>query len=157
MEEENAQCANCDQNFNNFGNHFRANEECLNIHSSIYGLNEVNLALTINKLGILMKKCTYENCSTPASTYVNLKNHIKENNECKLDIKGRNNTHCIEDFFQNAWHARNSNKRKQQAKKIKICDVIQMRDWMLRDIQGILQVVCVMCKSKNSFSRYVAS
>ena len=55
MEEGDAQCANCDQTFNDLGNHLRESAECLHIHSTIYGLNEVNLESTINKIGILMK------------------------------------------------------------------------------------------------------
>ena len=131
MEETDGQCANCDQHFNNLGNHFRENEECLHTHSTMYGLNDINWASTINQLGILMKKCTYENCLTPASTYHNLTNHISEHNECKLDFMARNVTHSIEDFFLNARFAIVNNKRRQQAKIIKRCDLNQMRDWML--------------------------
>ena len=94
------QCANCDQNFNNLGNHLRENCECLETYEIVWQIDEPDIVSKINRIGLLMKKCTYEDCPISAINYINLKNHIQENETCKLDLMRRNSSNDIDTIFE---------------------------------------------------------
>ena len=93
------QCGNCDQSYNNLGNHLRENDECLKTYEIVWQIAEPDIFYKINRIGLLMKKCTYKYCPTSANNYINLKNHIQENEACKLDLLRRNSSNNIDTLF----------------------------------------------------------
>ena len=94
-----AECAKCDQTFKNLGQHFRGNNDCLQSYITAYQIVECNPELSINKLGFIMKKCTFNQCPIPASNHENLKNHMRESPPCRNDLLNRNNASDLNTFF----------------------------------------------------------
>ncbi len=159
---EDSTCISCDGNFTNFGNHLRDDDNCLKAYTTVYDITDGDCEEIINKLGLIMKKCTYPRCTQAAWEYKRLKYHMEKYDCCAQYLSNRNQGKTIDDILLD--HRNNEReqlrdidqrkkRRKIQAATIQVYDVKRVKDWFQKDVNGILMVTCCICKSQHSFNR----